>query len=89
MLPTLLAMNRMSRNRQHSTMPERVAASYCLSLRRQDARLVALLRFRLGCGGFEEELVEGIRISWIYEAIPHAVTCPVVFCNEPSNVSGE
>src|SRR6478609_4572977 len=39
--------------------------------------------------GVKEELVQGIRISCIYEAITHAVTCALVLCNEPSNISGQ
>jgi hypothetical protein len=39
--------------------------------------------------GLKEELVQGIRISWIYEAITDAVTRPVVLGNEPSNVRGD
>src|SRR5690349_4649244 len=48
----------------------------------------AWLRLRSACRGLKEEFVQGIRMSWSYEVMTHAITCPGVLGNEPSNVRG-
>jgi hypothetical protein len=40
------------------------------------------------CRRLKQEFVQGIRIPWIHEAMTHAVSCAVVFGNEPANVRG-